>query len=155
LVLFEAICFAVVLLSSCVVPECLAVSVEEAGDAVREAEANMSSVFVAVAMAKDAGANVSALLSKLNDAGVFLSEGYDAFRGKEYEVAVSLASACSNSLEGVADEARQLEFSAARISGDGIIIALVCSVVGLIALFVFGLIGWSYLKKSYTKKYSI
>ena len=147
------ICLAItVLFSLCFVPLGLAASSDEASEDLRLAGADLNSAFGAVAEAENAGANVSALLSTLNDADGFLSEGYAAYRNENFEGAVSSAAACSSTLKGVADAAVTMKLSAERIRSDKVFLTAVVSVVGLVMLFVLGFLVWGFLKRSYSKR---
>src|SRR3972149_4144133 len=66
------------------VPDCFAVDAVGTNDAIGQAERDLSSAYVAVAEAEDAGADVSLLLNKLEGAGGFLSAAYSAFRAGDY-----------------------------------------------------------------------
>jgi hypothetical protein len=142
------VCLVVVtLFASCFVPVGFAVSSNEANDGLRSAQTDLDSAFLFVAQAQRAGANVSALLNKLNEADGFLSEGYVAFRSGDYESAFYSAAKCSASIEGVAESAGLLKASAERAENDKILLNAVATGVGLVMLFVFGFLGWGVLRR--------
>jgi hypothetical protein len=134
------------------VPTCFAVNAAEANTAIDQAERDLSSAYVAVAEAEGAGANVSALLNKLDTAGDFLSEAHAAFRTGDYENANSLAINCSQTVEGLADDAASLKLDAEKAQSDRLLFAAMGSGVGLVLLLVLGLLGWKFLKRRYFRR---
>jgi hypothetical protein len=153
LILNATICLAVaILFSFCFMPVGLAVSSGEVGEALRLAQADFDSAFVAVVEAESSGANVTALLSRLKDADGLLSEAFASYRSEDYEGAASSAASCSRTLEGVADEAAIMKLSAERGHSDKVLLTAVTSGIGLIILFVLGFLGWGLLKRSYSKR---
>ena len=152
-VLKVAVCLPlVILLAFCFVPIGLATNSAEADNALGKAENELGSAFAAVAAAKGVGANVVELLMKLDEAGGFLSEGYIANRAGNYDEAVSMASTCSNLVEGVAGDAEYLKLSAERAQADSLLLTAVGSIIGLILLIVLGFLGWNFLKELYSKR---
>jgi len=140
------------LLAVCFVPGCFAVDAVEANFAIDQAERDLGSAYVVVAEAEDAGADVSALLSKLGGASDFLSAAHVAFRAEDYVAASELAVECSRAVEGVAEDAAYLTADAEKARSDGLIFAVAGSSVGLVLLDVFGFLGWRFLKKRYYKR---
>jgi hypothetical protein len=141
-----------VLLAVLFVPSCFAVGACEASTAVGQAEHDLGSAYIAVAEAEDAGADVSALLNKLNSTGDFLSEAYAALSIGNYVSASVLAIDCSSAVEGIAGDAARLKADAERASSDRLFLAVAESGVGLGLLFVFGFLGWKLLKRWYFKR---
>ncbi|MCJ7762853.1 hypothetical protein MUP38_05305 [Candidatus Bathyarchaeota archaeon] len=141
-----------VLLAVLFVPSCFAVGACEASTAVGQAEHDLGSAHIAVAEAEDAGADVSALLNKLSNAGDFLSEAYAALRIENYANASVLAMECSNTVEGVAGDAARLKTNAESAITDRLLFAVAGSGVGLILLLIFGFLGWKLLKRRYFKQ---
>lgn len=129
-----------------------AVGSDEAIDALEEADTALCSSFVALVKAEGAGANVTVLVGKLNVAGDYLSEGYVALRGENYEIAVQMAVACSNAVEGVSNEAAYLKLDVEQVHGDRDFLTAIGSAVGLVLLFVLGFLGWGFVKRSYSKR---
>jgi hypothetical protein len=134
------------------VPGCFAVDAAEASNTITQAESDLDSAYVAVAEAEGAGADVSALLSKLGGAGDFLSAAYAAFRTGNYSGADSLAMDCSSALEGVVRDSADLKAEAEAARGNGLVFNVVISLVGLVLLGVLGFWGWKLLKQRYFKQ---
>lgn len=134
------------------VPCCCAVDSAEAISVLNQAEDDLGSAFVAVSEAEVAGADVSALLSKLSNAGDTLSEGYAAFRIADYEGAFALANECGAAIKGIVSEAVQLKADAENAKMDRLVFAGVASGVGLLLLVVLGFLGWRLLKRWYYRR---
>ena len=148
-----AVCLVVsMLLAVWFVPVCFAVDAVEASIVINEAERGLSSAYVVVADAEGAGADVSALLSKLDSAGDFISEAHVAFWSGDYENASVLADECSNAVKGIADDAARLKTDAEKALSDRLLLTVTESGVGLILLLVFGLLGWKLLKRHYFRR---
>lgn len=139
-------------LLSLLVPLGFAVNSDEAAGAVNQAEADLGSAFAAVAEAEQAGANVSALVAKLDVAGGFLTQAHSALKTGNYENAFSFAQACSDAIEGVAADAAHLKLTAEKAQADSFLLAAIGSSVGLVLLCVFGFMGWRLLKKWYLSR---
>jgi len=134
------------------VPLCFAVSSDEAGEAVKTAEQDLSSAFMAVAETEVAGANVSVLLDKLNAAGVFLSEAHSTFSAGNYESAFSSAVACSSAVEGVVGDAARLKMDVEVASVESLFLTTAGSVIGVGLVLILGFIGWRFLKRRYFRR---
>jgi len=148
-----AVCLSLVILFVfCFVPICLAANSSEAENALARAESDLGYAFAVVAEANGAGANITELLMKLDEAGVLLSEGYVANRAGDYDFAIFMATESSNVIEGVAGDAEYLKSFAERAQGESLLLTAVASIIGLILIVVLGLMGWNFLKKSYSKR---
>ncbi|MGB9841293.1 MAG: hypothetical protein ACPLKZ_01060 [Candidatus Bathyarchaeales archaeon] len=139
-------------LLSLLVPLGFAVNSNEAAEAVNQAAADLGSAFAAVAEAEQAGANISALMAKLDVAGVFLTQAQSALRTGDYENAVSFAHACSDAIEGMVADAAHLKLTTEKAQADSFLLATIGSSVGLVLLCVFGFMGWKLLKKWYLSR---
>ena len=148
-----AACLVVLMLLAVLfVPGCFAVNAAEANTVIGQAERDLDSAYVAVAEAEGAGADVSALLSKLGGAGDFLSAAYAAFRTGNYTDAAELAMDCSTAVERVVRDSAGLEADAEAARGNSLLFAVVVSLVGLVLLVVLGFLGWKLLKRRYFKQ---
>ena len=148
-----AFCLAVFLLVAVlVVPVCFAVDSEEAINAISQAEMDLGSAYTSIVEAEGAGADVSVLLSKLNTAGVFLSEAYSEYRSADYENAGSLALECIHAVDGISDDAVRLKADSERARSDVLTLSAALSGVGLVLLLVFGFLGWRFLKRWYFRQ---
>jgi len=130
-------------------PGCLAVDSITAVNAVNAAELGLNSVFVAVAEAENAGADVQKLLAQLEIAGDLLSAAYLAFRANNFEAAVSIAEECKKAIAGIRNEADRLRAEADRTKTDTLLLNVFLSSLGLILLLIFSVVGWRALKKRF------
>jgi hypothetical protein len=131
------------------VPSCFATDAAEANNAISQAESDLDSAYVAVAQAESAGADVSALLNKLESASDFLSKANFEFMNASYATASALATECSASVAGVADDAAVLKMDSEREQSGRLFLSVVVSSLGLVLLLGFGLLGWKLLKRRY------
>jgi hypothetical protein len=132
-------------------PVC-AVSIDEADDAISQAERDLGLAYTNVADAAGSGVNVTLFLDKLSLAGADLSDAHVAYRIGDYVSAFSYAEACSNAVDGVSTEAAKLRWSATIEGNLSVILTEVGSFVGLILLAIFGLLGWRFLSKRLLKR---
>ncbi|HLE75670.1 MAG TPA: hypothetical protein VI864_06460 [Candidatus Bathyarchaeia archaeon] len=148
-----AVCLIVsMLLTVWLVPACFAVDAAEASGTIDQTEHDLSSAFAMVAEAESAGANVSALLNKLEIAGDFLSRAYAAFGTGDYENANSLAVDCSHTLKGLANDAASLKLDAEKAQGDRLLFTAMWSGMGEVSLLVLGFLGWKFLKRRHFRR---
>jgi hypothetical protein len=140
------------IISVCFMPACFAIDATEASNAINKAEQDLNGVYVKVAEADSAGANVSALLNKLGNAADYLSEAWAAFSIGDYDTAIVLATKCSDAAKSVADEATHLGLSAEEARSNMILSIVVVSGVGIGLVLVFGFLGWRLLKRWYFRR---
>jgi hypothetical protein len=147
-----AMCLSLLILIITQLPACFAGSYDEASDAIKQADRDLGSAFVAVAEADSAGADVSALLNKLNSADSYLSRAYAVFSIGDYENSSLLATNCSDVVKGVADEAANLRLDVERAHSNVVILSVVASSVGAALVVVFGFVVWRVLVRRYLRK---
>jgi hypothetical protein len=131
---------------------CYAADFDEADDAVETAERNVASAFIAVAIAEDAGADVSGLKVKLDSAGSFLSEAHFALSVQDYDAAVAASEAANSVVEGLANDAAGLSTMAEESMHDWMLYMLVGSGVSVASVVVCAFFGWKLLKRRYSKR---
>ena len=127
--------------------EVFGASESEAAVAISVAEGRVIDCYVAVRDAEGAGANVSALLLKLGEAGEFLSEAELSFRRGDFDSAFSLAGECQSRLGGVVDEAGVLAEEAVRVGYWDFVVTFGGSLGGVVAVGVCSFAGWQFLKR--------
>jgi hypothetical protein len=144
------VCFVVfILILSWFVHVCFA---DKAEKALVDAENDLVSVYVAIGEAEKVGANVSELLVKLRFAGTLLAQAYNANRTGDYGKAYSFAIDCSESVDGIVDEALGLKLEAEKAYSGRLFMTTAVSSVALCVLFVSSLFGWRSLKKKYVER---
>jgi hypothetical protein len=141
-----------VLMVSFATHTCFAVDEIEARGLLHQAEQDLTSAYVAVGAAKTGGANVSALIVRLDEAGGLLARGNGLLGVGDYGNASLLAVQCSYTVLGVVDAAETLKVEAEARSRDGLFVSAAVSSVGLSVLFVATLLGWNFFKKRYFRQ---
>lgn len=126
---------------------CFAADEIEARGLLSQAEQDLTGAYTVVAAAKVAGANVSALIGRLDEAGGLLARGNGLLDVGDYGNASLLAVQCSFTVLGVVDAAETLKVEAEARSRDSFFMSVAVSSVGLSVLFVLSLLGWRVLKK--------
>jgi len=143
-----AVCVAVLLIMMVwLVQGCFAVDASEAGEAIGQAEQDLTAAYFKVAEADGAGADVSVLLDELNSAGAYLSRAKAAFKAGDYDGAIVLAADCSNSVKGVASEAANLESYAQGVRSNMVLSAVFVAIFGVVFVVILGFVGWEFLKR--------
>jgi len=147
-----------------VVPVCLCVvfivhgvsfsyasSESDAGSAILQAQQRVEVCFSAAADAAKAGANVSGLLSSLNESGWLLSEASLAFQSGNFDSAYALAVQSNSTLVGFEASAISLKNVAVQRASTDFWVNVVGSTVGTFAVIFGGVLLWFYLKRRYEK----
>ncbi len=146
--------FTVCLLGVCVlglVSCAFAATPQEATDQVASADHALRVAFKSVLDAEHSGANVSVLLTRLDEAGSALTIAEEALTAENYSVAVDSAAVCKSSADGVAGDAAALMNEAVAASGSWwltVVLSVVASVVFVGVLFFV----WRRLKQGYLRK---
>lgn len=148
-VFFFAVLVSVVV--GCSVDVVLGVSEEEASTVLAAAESNVVVCYSAVAEADEVGANVTALLTRLGEAGELLSLGELAFSKGDYDSALTYAGQSQERLSGFVDEAEDLEELAFNEQYMSFTITILGSVIGVVVVVVGGVVFWFLLKKRVTE----
>jgi hypothetical protein len=119
----------------------------DAGLAIAQAEHRIEVCYSAAADAAKAGANVTGLLSVLNESGMLLSKAKLAFQNGDYDSAYSLAVQSNTTLTGFEAQAGSLRDTAAQQGRMDFLVNVVGSTAGTFAVIVIGLSVWFYLKR--------
>jgi hypothetical protein len=121
------------------------VDVDNADNALKQA-------FEAVLAAENAGANVSGLMVKLKQAGVFLAQAEMAYRNGDSDKATENAKQCLITLQGVSDEASASRDSALANSQQVFWQSVTISTIGAVAFLVALAFVWRRLSRRYLRK---
>jgi hypothetical protein len=133
------------------VPRALAVSPEEASAAVANAEGSLHDAFRMVVDAEAMGANVLALMERLNQVGDALTGAEVALAAADYSEATSKAEVCKILADGVSGDAGVLKSDAvAKASGWWVTVSF--SVVGAAAFLAVLFFVWRRLRWGYEEK---
>jgi hypothetical protein len=118
---------------------------------IAEAEEVLGSAYGAVLEAEEAGANVSALLVRLNLGGEYLAEAYVWYRLGVFENASRFAGFCREVVGGVLGEAVGLRDEAERLAREDFLVRVFGSAVGVVVVLVLGFFVWGIFKRRYRK----
>jgi hypothetical protein len=125
----------------------LGLDVDEAEKAVEMAEAKVLKCYEAAVRAEKAGANITALIRVLNDAGMILSEAKLAYGKGHFELALKYASECSSMLEGFEENAENMRLKAETNRQRDFMVNYLFSGLGALAIIIGGLAVWILLSR--------
>jgi hypothetical protein len=128
-----------------------ATSQSQAVSALDDAEGAVVSAYGAVSKADAAGANVSDMLIRLNEAGDFLSRAHIAYSIGDYDSAVELAVLCQEKLSGFVADADVLTGVAVRDGSLDFMANVVGPIVGSVGIVCLSLVAWVYLNRRHGK----
>ncbi len=128
-------------------PLCSASTEDDARSAISFAKERIVVCYVAVAEADEAGANVSNLLSVLDEAGMDVSGADLAFQNGNFTSAYDLAVQSQVALEGFETQANSIKEAAERSSSVDFWVNVVGSSAGTVGVVVGGFAVWFWLKK--------
>jgi len=141
-----------VLASSTLVVGALAVDRESATLAVERAETETVSAYRAVLDAEQAGANVSGLLVRLNDAGEHLAEAEIAYGLGDFEAAINFANVCLEISRAVKIEADELRLEASGPRYMDVWFRMIGSIFGMTVVGFGSFWAWRIFKKRYYRR---
>jgi hypothetical protein len=99
--------------------------------------------------AETAGANITALVATLNEAGALLSQAELAYAANDFGAAVNFAVQSQNILNDFIGEANTLKETALQQESQDFLINVVGSIIGAFVVIVVGGLVWLLLKKNY------
>jgi len=123
----------------------------EAASALVTSDNAVFSAYQAVSKANEAGASVSSLLVRLNDAGWFLSRAQTAFKSGDFDSALESAAQCQEKLNGFAADADALKENAIYEHYMDFWVNVAGSIVGAVSIVCVSLISWFFLKRKYAR----
>ena len=125
---------------------------DEASSSVEEADVAVRQAFDATLDAERAGADVSGLMAKLNEAGELLAEAENAYRIGNFSEAASKADQCYMLADGVIGEASSLKSSALADAQARFSSTLMFSIAGAVVFVTASVLIWVLFKPFYAKK---
>jgi hypothetical protein len=144
-----AVVTATLLLISVSVAQPVLANQTDAAAAIDSAKDNILGAYDAAKEAESAGANITVLTSKLNNAGLLLSQAELAYAKNDFEGALSLATQIQTVLNGFASEADALGLSALQQQNQDFLINVVGSISATLVILIAGFVAWIYLKRKY------
>jgi hypothetical protein len=127
------------------------VSQSQASSALAESEAAVVSAYQVVANASAAGANISTLLVRLNEAGDLLTRAHVAYGLGDFDSALTLANLCQERLVGFVADANMLMEVAVRDRYFDFLINVFGSILGSVWVVCGGFFVWFYLDRRHEK----
>jgi hypothetical protein len=125
---------------------------DEASSSVGEADVAVRRAFDAALDAERAGANVSGLIVRLNEAGGILTEAEIALKDGDSSEATGKAAQCIGIAESVKGDADVLKASALDEARTVFWASLTFSVVGIAAFAVVLMLVWRWFKRGHVEK---
>lgn len=125
---------------------------DDASASVQEAESAVSEAFKAVLKDEQAGANVSGLLTTLNEAGSLLAEAEMAYRNGDSGGAEAYANSAYTKAESAMAEASSLLGSSQTDAANTLLYSLVFSVSGALVFLALLFLVWTRFKKRHAEK---
>jgi hypothetical protein len=126
-------------------------SASDASSAIAQAQQRIEVCYSVAADAAKAGANVTGLLSDLDDAGQLLSNASLAFHNGDYDSAYSFAVQSNSTLVGFEASAASLKSTAVQQGRLVFWVDIVGSTVGTFVVIFGGVLLWFYLKRRFVK----
>jgi hypothetical protein len=120
--------------------------------AISDARSRIVTCFEAAQLAESAGANISSLTMKINDAGSLLSIAEVAFSSGDFLGAQRLALESRTLLSDFESAADSLRVAATQAANMDFWVNIVGSCVGTIVVIVVSVFVWTLLKKKYSSK---
>lgn len=117
-----------------------------------EADNALKKAFATVLTAENAGANVSGLMVRLNQAGAFLAQAEMAYRNGDSAEATENAEQCLTTLQGVSDEASASMDSALANSQQVFWEGVTISTIGAVAFLVVLAFVWRWFSRRHLRK---
>jgi hypothetical protein len=129
-----------------------AVSESEATLASNDADETVALAYTTTLKAEEAGADVSDLLTRLDEAGGFLAHAHMAHRSGDFDDAVHFAKLAKSTGEEVQNAANSLEVLARGESQHLLLFTLIGSVAGVVLIVLGSFLGWRVFKRRYYRK---
>ena len=121
----------------------------DAAAAIASAKEQILICYQAAKEAEGAGANITALVAVLNDAGTLLSRAEFTYSTSDFHTARDLAVQSQNTLDNFFSEANTLKETAAQQRNQDFLINVIGSIIGAFAVLGAGIAAWIFLKRKY------
>lgn len=128
---------------------------DQAASALASAQDSVASAYQAVSRAEEARANVSSLLIRLNEAGLFLARAQLAYQSGNYNSTMEFAAQSQQKLNGFLADVDSLREAAIQEHYVDFMINVVGSTIGSMIVVCLSFLVWSFLKRRLNKDGSI
>jgi hypothetical protein len=123
-----------------------------AASSISEAEQSVSLAYGAVLDAEKAGANVSGLADRLNDAAELLSQAHVAFEAGNFTEAARCAGLSTQVGGGVWDDANRLQVETQDANGDRATWFTIASLFAVVVVAAVSFFSYRYFKRWYYRR---
>src|SRR4030042_530294 len=127
-------------------------SESEATLAANDADGTVASAYTATLKAEKAGANVSDLLTRLDEAGEFLAQAHMAYRSGDFDGAILAANLARSIGEEVQNAADSLEVLARGESQQRLFFTFTGSIASIVLIVLGSFWGWRVFKRRYYER---
>ena len=127
-------------------------SESEATLASNDADGTVASAYTATLRAEKAGANVSDLLTRLDEAGKFLAQAHMAYRSGDFDGAILAANLARGIGEEVQNAADSLEVLARGESQQRLLFTFTGSIASVVLIVLGSFFGWRVFKRRYYER---
>ena len=124
---------------------------DQAASALASAQDSVASAYQAVSRAEEARANVSSLLIRLNEAGLFLARAQLAYQSGNYNSTMEFAAQSQQKLNGFLADVDSLREAAIQEHYVDFMINVVGSTIGSMIVVCLSFLVWSFLKRRLNK----
>ena len=121
----------------------------DAATAIASAKEQILICYQVAKEAEGAGANITALVAVLDDAGTLLSRAEFAYSISDFDAARDLAIQSQNTLGDFISEASASKETATQQRNQDFLINVVGSIIGTFAVLGVGIAAWIFLKRKY------
>jgi hypothetical protein len=121
----------------------------DAAAAISSAQNTLLSCYDAAKEAETAGANITVLLSTLNEAGALFSRAELAYSTGDFNASQNLALESQNKLGNFIPEANALKETAAQQRSQDFLVNVIAPIIGAIGVIVVSAAVWVFLKRKY------
>jgi len=131
------------------------ISEDQAASALATTKESVTSAYQALSKAEESGANVSSLLTRLNEAGWLLVRADIAYKLGDFDSTLEFATQSQEKLNGFVADADALRENAILEHYWDFTVNIVGSITGAIGVICCSLIVWFFLKRRYEKVGSV
>ena len=127
-------------------------SEDVAASAISRAEDAVALAYEDVLRAEGSDANVSSLLTRLNQAGELLAQAHNSYRLEDFDDAARFADLCGRIGEEVRVEAHDLKSLAVEEAGQRFRWTVIGSILGVAIVVGASFLGWRVFKRRYYRR---
>jgi beta-lactamase regulating signal transducer with metallopeptidase domain len=127
-------------------------SESEATSASNQADETVTAAYIATLKAEEAGADISDLLTQLDEAGELLARAHMAYRSYDFDEATHFANLANSIGAEIQSEADVAKVAASAEGQQHLAIAIIVSVVSAVLVVIGSFFGWRVFKRRYYER---